>query len=89
MTSMHGTLLLQQRMSVKMMLVAPLSTRCSQQTGDSRVAVSVYEHTHMVTHTHTGVDVLLFFYFLTSSGTCVLATCEQLSKHLTQVFEGL
>lgn len=46
MTSMQGTLLLQQRMSVKMTLVAPLSTSRSQHSGESLVAVSVHAHTH-------------------------------------------
>lgn len=40
MTSMQGTLLLQERMRVNMTLVAPLSTRCSQHTGDNLVAAS-------------------------------------------------
>ena len=52
MTSMQGTLRLQQRMSVKMTLVAPLSTRRSQHSGDSLVAVSAHTHTHTHTHTH-------------------------------------
>lgn len=45
MTSMQGTLLLQLRMSVKMTLVAPLSTSRSQHTGDSLVAVSESQNT--------------------------------------------
>lgn len=40
MTSMQGTLRLQLRMSVKTTSVAPLSTKRSQHTGDSLVAVS-------------------------------------------------
>lgn len=46
MTSMQGTLLLQLRMSVKMTLVAPLSTSRSQHTGDSLVAPSESHNTH-------------------------------------------
>lgn len=46
MTSMQGTLLLQLRMSVKMTLVAPLSTSRSQHTGDSLVALSEGQDTH-------------------------------------------
>lgn len=53
MTSMQGTLLLQQRMSVKMTLVAPLSTSRSQHSGESLVAVSLQTQN---THTHTGLD---------------------------------
>lgn len=48
MISMQGTLLLQQRMSVKMTLVAPLSTSRSQHSGDSLVVVSVQAHTHTI-----------------------------------------
>jgi len=46
MTSMHATLLLQQRISVKMTFVAPLSTSRSQHSGDSLVEVSVHTHTN-------------------------------------------
>lgn len=46
MTSMQGTLLLQQRMSVKMTSVAPLSTSRSQHSGDSLVAASAHDNAH-------------------------------------------
>lgn len=45
MTSMQGTLLLHLQMSVKMALVAPLSTSFSQHTGDSLVAISEGQNT--------------------------------------------
>lgn len=55
MTSMQGTLLLQQRISVKMTLVAPLSTSRSQHSGDSLVAVSAHE-CNMQTQRHAQRD---------------------------------
>lgn len=61
MTSMQGTLLLQQRMSVKMTSVAPLSTSRSQHSGDSLVAISAHNHTH--THTECFTAGELFYGF--------------------------
>lgn len=44
--SMQGTLLLQQRIRVKIVFVAPLFTSRSQHSGDSLVAVSGNAQTH-------------------------------------------
>ena len=56
MTSMHGRLLLQQPMSVKITLVAPLSTNRSQHSGDSLVAVSVHAHTRNNTQSSVSTE---------------------------------
>ena len=47
MISMHGILLLQERIRMNMFTVAPLSTSRSQHSGDSLVAVSVQQNNYI------------------------------------------